>query len=444
MIPRKLKYRILFWFITIISTVVILFSILLYFILETTINKEVHKRLSNQAIYIHEHILDKEEKLKNIKKHVHFDVEILIRKEEEIIQKTKGFSFDNIESLYDLEKPFKIIEKDNFIEDAVYIKKISEPFNGVVLILKKNVHLEAEKIKEILWILNPILLLFILFISYKFIDKIFISIRDVSRVAKDISITNFSKTIPLPKDDDDDEIKELIESFNNMIERLKKGIDNLDRFNSDVSHELKTPLTVIRGEVEVTLKNKRSSKEYINSLKTILFETMQLEEIVENLLLLTKYSKESIQETFNTCNLDGLLLDVIYKYKRDLTKKSISLNISQLENIVYKGNCQLLSSIFLNLLDNAIKYSEVNTNITIELYKDENIHFIIKDEGIGIPKSELENILDRFYRVEKSRNKKIKGFGLGLSIVKNGVELHSGELEIFSIENKGTTIHIVL
>jgi signal transduction histidine kinase len=97
------------------------------------------------------------------------------------------------------------------------------------------------------------------------------------------------------------------------------------------------------------------------------------------------------------------------------------------------------------LIDNSIKYSKKDNGvIQISLYKDKNIHFIVKDNGIGIPKKDLENIMDRFYRVDESRSKKIKGFGLGLSIVKNSVELHNGAINITSSTHNGTKVEIIL
>ena len=139
-----------------------------------------------------------------------------------------------------------------------------------------------------------------------------------------------------------------------------------------------------------------------------------------------------------------MILNTLEKYDVTLKEKQLDLNIEKLEPIMTEANPVLLSMIFSNLIDNAIKYTPKHKAITITLYKDENIHFIIKDEGIGIPEEKLSKITDRFYRIDESRNKKIKGFGLGLSIVKKSVELHSGEINIISTLDKGTTVHIVL
>jgi signal transduction histidine kinase len=229
-----------------------------------------------------------------------------------------------------------------------------------------------------------------------------------------------------------------------MIKRLKREVEHLEQFNSDVSHELKTPLTVIKGEIEITLNKIRDEKYYINSLKTIEHESQQIQEIVDNLLMLTKYTKENIKQTFQETSLDSILLETIDKYNMQLKQKNIKLDLEKFESIIKDVNPLLITTIFSNLIDNAIKYSLPNTHIKISLYKDEKIHFTIKDEGIGIEKKQLLKVMDRFYRVDESRNKKIKGFGLGLSIVKNSAKLHNATIKIDSKKGIGTEIEVIL
>jgi signal transduction histidine kinase len=160
--------------------------------------------------------------------------------------------------------------------------------------------------------------------------------------------------------------------------------------------------------------------------------------------MLTKYTKENIENTFISCSLDSILLETINKYNKQLKDKNIKLHLKKFESVTLDGNALLLGTIFSNLIDNAIKYTPKDKNIFISLYmKKENIYFIIEDEGIGIDKEQLEKVMNRFYRVEESRNKKIKGFGLGLSIVKNSVELHNAKINIDSKKDFGTKIEII-
>ena len=353
---------------------------------------------------------------------------------------TTLFSLKNYKKYLDQKEHFFILthaEDDDYI-DALYIEKQGAK---TTLILRKNIDNKIENFQDVLLYLIPLLLLSFIFLASKLIDKILLPINKLIHATKDISITKFTQEIELPKDDD--EIKELVISFNAMIERLKAGVERLDRFNSDVSHELKTPLTVIEGEIEITLRKLRTPQEYEQSLKTIQKQSKQIELIVKQLLLLTKYSKENIKESFQECSIDTLLMQVIDKFQLQLQNKNLKLHIEKIEPTDMQANPILIESIFANLIDNAIKYSLKNKNIYISLYQGSKIHFSIEDEGTGISKENLSKITERFYRADGSRNKKIEGFGLGLSIVKNSVLMHDGNLEIASDKENGTTVKVI-
>jgi len=310
-----------------------------------------------------------------------------------------------------------------------------------IMVFQKNIDNKIENFQDILLWLIPILLLVFIFLASKMLDKILSPINRLINATKDMSVTKFTKSIEVPKEND--EIKELVVSFNAMIERLQEGIERLDRFNSDVSHELKTPLTVIQGEVELALRKTREPLEYQNSLSTIATQSKQIEHIVKQLLLLTKYTKENIKESFEECLLDSLLIGVIDKFQIQLSEKNLQLDIQKIEPIVIQANPVLIESIFSNIIDNAIKYTPKERKITLWLYKDAKIHFVVKDEGMGIDKEHIAKITERFYRVDSSRNKKVDGFGLGLSIVKNSVLMHEGSLDIKSLGVGGTIVSVL-
>jgi len=225
--------------------------------------------------------------------------------------------------------------------------------------------------------------------------------------------------------------------------RLQSGFEQIDRFNSDVSHELKTPLTIIQGELELSLKKDRDTEYHKKSIKIALNQTYEIKYLIDNLLIPTKYDKQNIQDTFEECYLDTIFMNIYDRYEKKLLNKNITLHIDKLESIKIKANPILINLIFTNIIDNAIKYTPKNKNIYISLYKQKNkIYFIVKDEGIGILQDKLIKITNRFYRVDESRNKSIKGFGLGLSIVKNSIYLHNGTLKINSKPNQGTTVTV--
>jgi len=364
---------------------------------------------------------------------------IMLVKNGKIIQKNQDFREDYSSYYHLTNDKFFWIESEQYIK-GIYILILPKSINGKLIVATHKINNTVEDVEDTLLTTEPLLLLILLFLGSKLIDKILFPIKKITQAAQNISVNNFAKTIDLPKNDD--ELKALVLSFNHMIKRLKEGVNNLDRFNTDVSHELKTPLTVIKGEIEVTLRKLREPANYIKSLQTISYETNQIEQIVDNLLLLTKYSQENIAQTFEVCHLDALVLNTIEKYDKSIEDKHLKLHIKKLEPIVLNSNPLLLYTIFSNLIENAIKYTKEAKTITISLYKDENIHFIIEDEGIGIPKEELSKVTERFYRVDSSRNKTIQGFGLGLSLVKNSIDLLKGDILVSSVLGQGTTVHI--
>jgi len=410
--------------------------------LEYSIDLKIEKDLENRVTLIYENILQQKPSDGVLDGVVLDGAEVVVFKNNKIINQTKTFTLKHYDIYLKKDKEsFFLYEIDPYKVDAVYVFRFKKPFDGSIIIYKKGLSNKAENVEDILLILNPILLLILIFVGNKLIDKILIPIKNITKTTKAISIDNFSHTIDVPKNND--EIRELTNSFNEMIMRLKDGVDTLERFNVDVSHELKTPLTVIKGELELALRKRRDFEYYEQSIVSALKQVKNIQELTDSLLLMTRFSKQNIKMHFDICNLDSILLGIIDSYENELNDKNINLHIQKLESIEIKANHTLISLIFSNLIDNAIKYTPKGKNIYISLFKTHKIHFIIQDEGIGIPKDKLNKITDRFYRVDESRNKDIKGFGLGLSIVKNGVELHDGSLYIDSKVDVGTKIEVV-
>jgi len=213
-----------------------------------------------------------------------------------------------------------------------------------------------------------------------------------------------------------------------IANNIEDSIKRLKFFNSNVSHELKTPLTIMKGEIEVALMNNECNK---NLLKSLLSEINYINEITDKLLFLTK--KDTLNKNnFEEIDLEDIILEMFEKYSK---KIKIDLNIKEDEYII-KGDKTLLKIAISNIIENSIKYKATKIDIILKREKNKTI-LIIKDNGIGIPKEKLPFVFDEFYRVDESRNKKIKGFGLGLSIVKSIINLHNGDIKLKS-DGKGT------
>jgi signal transduction histidine kinase len=427
---KSLKTKVLFLFSALSFIVLLIFSVSFYYFFEKSFVLSIENKLYNEAVHIKENL--NTQPLISIKHKFPF----AIVKNDKIVFKTKEFDFKNINNL---KFSFNIIDNNEF-SSAIYLMYIKKSSNTKIIILEKEIDERLEDILYAMLILEPILLLMLIYIANKMLDKVLVPVKSISNIAKNISVNNFNEKITLHNSED--EIKELAQTFNDMIDRLRDGVEKIERFNSDVSHELKTPLTVINGQIELALNKERDIEYYKKSIKNIQNESNKIQNIVEELLLLSKYSKENLKKDFLMCDFNALLLETLEKYTFKAKDKNIEIEIERFDKVISKANAMLIATIFSNLIDNAIKYTLKDKNIYISLYKDERIHFIIKDEGIGIPQDKLPFITDRFYRVDESRNKKIKGFGLGLSIVKNSVELHGGVLHVDSTEGVGTTLHV--
>lgn len=223
------------------------------------------------------------------------------------------------------------------------------------------------------------------------------------------------------------------------LQPIKEMVDEQNRFITDASHELRTPLTSLKSEIEVGLRDKSIDlKEAKRLLMSNLEEVNSLTNLSDNLMYLTQY--QARLQNKSRLDLQDLLLEAQRKVQGLSKLKKIKFK-NDFSSAFLFGNRDSLVELFVILYDNAIKYSPIGTSISSLITRTNNLTAIeIEDQGMGIKESELSRIFDRFYRVDLSRAKSnIPGFGLGLSIAKQIVEVHQGSIEVKSQENKGTT-----
>jgi signal transduction histidine kinase len=443
---KSIKTKLLVWFGVFTIIVLALFNVTIYKFLEENTKLSIQNKLYNKASFINKNLLLGIPINELLKDQELANVDVAIVKDEKIIFHKGETNLSQFVSLVKKNESFFVFRQGINL-NGLYILTMTNPFKGAILFyehkIDEKIDNDLKDIKQILFVLEPILLFILIFMASKVIDKVLKSIKKITNTANEIYVSDLTKEIPKAKYSD--EIQDLVNAFNKMLKRLKTGVDTLEQFNSDVSHELKTPLTVIRGEIEITLNKPRENEYYQNSLKVIENETKQIQLIVNNLLLLTKYNHDNIKQTFEIIDLDNCVITTLEKFSKQLKEKNIKVDINKLQPLQKEGNLTLLMSVFSNLIDNAIKYSLPNTTITISLFKEEEkINFTIQDQGVGIKSELLDKVTNRFYRADQSRNKRIKGFGLGLSIVKNSIDLHDGSFEIYSEQNKGTMVTVLL
>jgi heavy metal sensor kinase len=259
----------------------------------------------------------------------------------------------------------------------------------------------------------------------------------VTEFARDITETkDLSRRIPLSKHESEDEVGQLIFSFNETLGRLDQILQSQKQLVTDISHELRTPLTVIKGEVGLMKKYKQLDEESLISIEN---EVDRLTRLVGNLLFLSQAESGEIPVNIKKFALDELVCEVFHHVKT-LAADRLGIQITQMDQIEIDGDRDRIKQVLLNLLGNAIQYTPEGGKISISLFDDGDFSkIIIEDNGPGISKKELQRIFDRFYRGEKSRTRSSStGFGLGLSISQYIINLHKGTITVESEIGQGT------
>jgi signal transduction histidine kinase len=384
----------------------------------------------------------------NEEKEYHFDplyIRILDNNSHKSLMQTPNFPNDvklNDKYLNNL--------KDNIIsfeEQPNYlISRIKIDFNSSLKVIvevattKEMLWANLENIVYILSFIVPIILIFSIIGGNFLIYKSFSPIQKVLEELKEINASDLSRR--LKKSNNQDEINLLITEINNLLIRLESSFERISQFSSDASHELKTPLTIIKGEMEIALRKDRSVDEYKQSLRTSLDEVVVIEQSINDLLFLAKNEKDLItNRDKDILYFDEIIDESINEVKNFAKLHQIEIKFELVDAIEFKGYSNLLKIAIKNILKNAIQYSHENSAIIVKSYKkDDSFNISIQDFGIGIKKNEHEKIFEKFYRTDKSRNKNSGGTGLGMSIVKKIIDIHKGLITIKSKENIGTTI----
>jgi len=216
-------------------------------------------------------------------------------------------------------------------------------------------------------------------------------------------------------------------------------------FVANVSHELRTPLQSIKMGLETidNIKDLKENNELNNLMPLMTSQSERMENLIRDLLSLSKIELQEHIRPTHEIDLIELIDYVIKTYEKIISKNNISIKFNKTDNFKIIGDRDKLIEIFTNLIDNSIKYSDKNKEITITAKKDGEYNTVsVADQGIGIPKESIHRITERFFTVDPSKSRSVGGTGLGLAIVKHLVSQHRAEMDINSIENKGTTIDI--
>ena len=250
----------------------------------------------------------------------------------------------------------------------------------------------------------------------------------------------------LPRSGNGDELDRLTEVFNAMTARLDGSFARIREFTLHASHELKTPLTVLHGELETALTENNLSAAQRERFASQLDEIQRLAKIVDGLTLLTKADAGQIELKREPVQLDEIVRDVIADAQILARPTNISVSLTACEPTLIRGDKHRLRQLLLNLADNAIKYNQPGGTVEITLRRADaaNVELTVTNTGAGITPEVLPNVFNRFYRGDASHNNAVDGCGLGLSIAQWIVTAHTGDIRIKSVPNNKTTVTVRL
>lgn len=464
---KSTRFKSTIWYSSLFLFLELLIGVSIYFYVNMSLNKELDHSLGRQAEAVFNLITKRDIDLANFEPDsVYSSPEELIY---DLIYESVTFNLRNtyVQVLY---KDKLIFTTDNSKDLVLRFPKIAAEkvlittfSKGIVssenircAFLQKNNYkiIVAFPLDLISETLNSVTDIYIIIAPIFFIISIIggslISARSLSRIdsiikkTEEITASNLDEKIE--GEEFSDEYGRLVRTMNAMIKRIKKSIDYMNQFSISASHELKTPLTILRGEIEVALRSPKSNEEYKEILKSNYEETIRLSGIVDKLFLISRIDNALITLKKERININGFLEDIFSRLGQFGREKNICIKLENSQNVLIEIDTELIREAIFNLIDNAVKYGDENQDIIVktESMGNSKIKVSVINKGEGIPVESLSKVFDRFYRVETSRNRDTGGAGIGLAVVKSIVNWHNGEVNVKSEPGGITEFYIIL
>lgn len=290
----------------------------------------------------------------------------------------------------------------------------------------------------------PLLVLFASLLGYWLSGRSLAPVSRIIETADRIGVQNFSRRLEVPRARD--ELRRLTETLNAMLERIETSFKRITRFTADASHDLRTPVAVIRTIAEVTLRRPRTESQYAEALSKILRTSVETTELLEDLLTLARADAGTTGMELHPIDLDAHVKKAQERALLLAADKQLSITLQAPGSPVWvRADAIAMDRLLLILVDNAIKYTPEGGFCEIELLPTSNeVQILVRDSGIGIPEHELSLIFERSYRTDRARSRNTGGAGLGLAIARWITEIHGGTITVESHVGMGSVFRVNL
>lgn len=453
MIALPIRLRLTAWYLAVLGMTLTLFSFGMYFAIQTAIHRAIDQELADRLTGIHTFLWrhlpwqSGQRLLQEFQEHSGLTpggdlYQVRDARGVWVYQPTAMHRLNLDSELPDPRTPshYETVERNGILlrvltgavevakhEYTVQVATMITPFSGLL-----------QRLRWLAFFIVPIVILCSGFGGYWLSGRAMAPIDEITRTARDISEQNLSKRLPLSAARD--ELRRLSETLNAMLSRLETAFKRIVEFTADASHELRTPIAVIRTTAELMQEQRRTIPEYEEANAQILSEAERTSELIENLLTLARADSQAAQLFFSDLNLCEAVRDAVSGTASLAEAKSIHLSAKLSdEPAMVVGDRDAIRRLIIVLVDNAIKYSAPGSNILVSVDADQNLAIIgVKDEGIGIADQDLPHIFERFYRTDKARSREMGGVGLGLSIAKWIADVHQANIKVESCLGKGS------
>ena len=328
----------------------------------------------------------------------------------------------------------RIIAGSTIVNGKNYIVQIATDTTNFSLVL--------QRLKWLLLISTPLAIGLALAGGYWLSSRALIPVRKITEAARSIGGDELSRRLDSPQTAD--ELQFLAETLNAMLSRIESSFKRMTQFTADASHELRTPVAIIRTTAEIALRQKRNEAAYQKALQEILEEAESTSSLIDDLLTLARADSTTEQLALSPTNVAEVIETAFSRTKFLASEKGVSVSLSLgYRSAWIEGNQEALVRLFLVLFDNAIKYTPPGGRVSAVFDVVEGAAvFRIQDSGIGIPAPDLPHIFERFYRADQTRSRKHGGFGLGLAIAKWIADAHQAEIRAQSAEGQGSVFTV--
>jgi heavy metal sensor kinase len=450
MIPLKsIKFRLTLWYLAAIVVLLIVFGTVAYYLLSKNLYRNLDESLQARAIELRSSI-----KIQG--RRVQFDEKVnelvMIYDADGVLMQRLG---PNVEfSRIDETVKEALFGKASFVSASTPrgpdVRLYAAPFNvdsatRVAIVVGR---LPNDILSMLALFRQVILYSSFLVVVLTGIGGLFLAERTlkpvdrITDIARGIGESDLSRRIDV---ETDDELGRLATTLNEMIARLEEAFTKQRQFVADASHELRTPLAVIQAESSLVLEKERTQEEYQRALESVTQEVAYMSDVVGKLLLLARSDAGCEPVDLSNVDIATLLTELAQDVEALAQEKGLEFRMGPMDSLTVRGDRTKLKQLFLNILDNAVRYTPAGGLIASSLERrDGKAVASIVDSGIGIPPGHLPFIFDRFYRVDKARTYAEGGTGLGLAIASAIARLHGGTIEVESQVGGGTTVTVIL